>query len=502
MEYCFYLLNYKRNYDILIKESSDYMNLPNLLEAKKRSSKEVLTKTNAYIIENNLKDLGLNKKYHIKTYGCQMNEHDTENIKAILEDMSFSEIDEMEDADLILLNTCAIRENAHNKVFGMIGRIKNLKERKPNIIVGLCGCMAQEEVVVDEILKKHNWLDIVFGTHNIYNLPNILNKALNQKKIEVEVLSCEGDIIENIPVKRDSNYKAWVNIMYGCDKFCTYCIVPYTRGKQRSRKPQYIIDEVKDLVNNGYKEVTLLGQNVNAYGKDLESDYKMENLLEDVAKTGIERVRFVTSHPWDFTDKMIDTIKEYPNIMPYIHLPLQSGSSKILKLMGRRYTKESYLELYKKIKEALPYSSITTDIIVGFPNETEEDFNETLEVVNECKFDSAFTFIFSPRIGTPAAKMVDDVSLDEKNSRLQRLNKLINDYSKEANDKYLNKIVPVLIDGFSEKDDTKLMGYTDTMKLVNVTGAKENIGNIVNVKITSIKTWSMDGEIVNEKCNV
>ncbi len=478
------------------------MNLPNLMEAKKRQSKEVLTKTNAYIVEHELKNLGLNKTYYIKTYGCQMNEHDTENIKAILEDMSFMECDNMEQADLILLNTCAIRENAHNKVFGMIGRIKNLKARRPNIIVGLCGCMAQEEIVVEEIMKKHDWLDIVFGTHNIYNLPHILAKSLNKKKLEVDVLSCEGDIIENIPVKRDSKYKAWVNIMYGCDKFCTYCIVPYTRGKQRSRMPEHILNEVKELVFDGYKEVTLLGQNVNAYGKDLNINYKMENLLEDVAKTGIERVRFVTSHPWDFTDNMIKTIKDNKNIMPYIHLPLQSGSSRILKLMGRRYTKESYLELYKKIKEALPYSSITTDIIVGFPGESEEDFLETLDVVNQCKFDSAYTFIFSPRVGTPAAKMKDDVSLDEKNNRLQRLNSLINQYSKEANDKYLNKVVPVLIEGYSEKDNHKLMGYTDTMKLVNIVGDSQNIGKIVNVKIQEIKTWSMDGEIVSDYISV
>ncbi len=478
------------------------MNLPNLLEAKKRSREKVLTKTNAYIIENNLKNLGVGKKYYVKTYGCQMNEHDTENIKAILEDMSFTEALEMEDADLILLNTCAIRENAHNKVFGMIGRIKHLKETKPNIMVGLCGCMAQEEIVVEEILKKHKWLDIVFGTHNIYNLPNILVKSLKEQKLEVDVLSCEGDIIENIPVKRDSKYKAWVNIMYGCDKFCTYCIVPYTRGKQRSRNPEYIINEVLELVKNGYKEVTLLGQNVNAYGKDLNSDYKMENLLEDVANTGIERVRFVTSHPWDFTDNMIETIKKYDNIMPYIHLPLQSGSSKILKLMGRRYTKESYLELYQKIKKALPYSSITTDIIVGFPGETEADFKETLEVVESCQFDSAYTFIFSPRVGTPAAKMDDNVTIDEKNNRLQRLNNLINEYSKKANDAYLNKVVPVLIEDYSEKDSHKLMGYTDTMKLVNIDGNEEYIGKIVNVRINEIKTWSMDGEIVNDHISV
>lgn len=472
------------------------MQLPSLDKARKRSREEVLTKTNDYIIKENLKELGLNKKYFVKTYGCQMNEHDSENIKAILEDMAFTETDTMEDADLILLNTCAIRENAHNKVFGMIGRIKHLKESKPDVIAGVCGCMAQEEVVVNEILDKHKWLDIVFGTHNIHNLPNILATSMEKNKLEVEVLSIEGDIIENIPVKRDSKYKAWVNIMYGCDKFCTYCIVPYTRGKQRSRKPEFIIDEVKKLVEDGYKEVTLLGQNVNAYGKDLDINYGMENLLKDVAETGIERVRFVTSHPWDFTDEMISVIASHSNIMPYIHLPLQSGSDRILKLMGRRYTKEKYLELFHKLKEALPYSSITTDIIVGFPGETEEDFQDTLDVVESCKYDSAFTFIFSPREGTPAAKMEDDVTLEVKNERLQRLNERVNFYSKQANDTYLGKKVPVLIEGYSEKQDDMLMGYTDTMKLVNVSGDASYIGKIVDVEITDVKTWSMDGKIV------
>ena len=472
------------------------MNLPNLLEAKKRSSKQVLIKTNEYIITENLKKIGAGKKYFIKTYGCQMNEHDTENIKAILEDMSFMEADIMEDADIILLNTCAIRENAHNKVFGMVGRIKHLKQTKPDLIVGICGCMAQEEHIVEEILQKYRWLDVVFGTHNIHELPRILNESLNKQKIEIDVQSIEGDVIENIPVKRESKYKAWVNIMYGCDKFCTYCIVPYTRGKQRSRTPEFILNEVNELVSRGYKEVTLLGQNVNAYGKDLNIDYGMADLLKDVAETKIERVRFVTSHPWDFTDEMIDTIAKYKNIMPYIHLPLQSGSSDILKKMGRRYTKEQYLELFNKIKTKIPNCAITTDIIVGFPNETDADFNETLDVVNQCKFDSAFTFIFSPRVGTPAAKMEDGISIETKEIRLQELNKLINKYSKEANDKYLGKIVPVLIEGYSEKDKDMLMGYTDTMKLVNVSGNKTMLGQIVDVKITDVKTWSMDGEII------
>ena len=339
----FFLNKYYKCVIIFKGKEVIYVLLPEREKAKIRTKNKVQTKK--YSIPDNLKELGLGKTYYIKTYGCQMNVHDSENIKAILEEMSFKEVDEMEKADLILLNTCAIRENAHNKVFGMIGRIKHMKEERPNIIAGICGCMAQEEGVVEEILNKYKWLDFVFGTHNIHELPLVLEKSMNSKKLEVQVYSCEGDIIEDIPVKRDSKYKAWVNIMYGCDKFCTYCIVPYTRGKQRSRNPKDIIREVEKLKKDGYKEVTLLGQNVNAYGKDLEISYDMSNLLIDVAKTGIDRVRFVTSHPWDFTDEMIEVISKYDNVMPYIHLPLQSGSNRILKLMGRRYTKESYLEL-------------------------------------------------------------------------------------------------------------------------------------------------------------
>ena len=283
--------------------------------------------------------------------------------------------------------------------------------------------------------------------------------------------------------------------MYGCDKFCTYCIVPYTRGKQRSRKLDKIVEEVKNLKEEGYKEVTLLGQNVNAYGKDLEEGYDFANLLESVAKTKIERIRFVTSHPWDFTDDMINLIAKYDNIMPYVHLPIQSGNDHILKLMGRRYTKEEYLTLFKKIKDKVKNVAITTDIIVGFPNETEEEFNDTLDVVNICKFDSAFTFIYSPREGTPASKMKDNVSLEEKENRLYKLNELINKYSLEANQRYLNKIVKVLILGVNEKDKDKIYGYTDTMKLVNVVGDKDLIGQIVDVKITDAKSFSLDGVV-------
>ena len=470
------------------------MNLPNLKDAKIRTNKEFKIIRDGYVVPDDMKNIGINKKFYIKTYGCQMNVHDSENLKAILEDMNFTESDTMDDADIILLNTCAIRENAHNKMFGFLGRVKHLRETKPDIICGICGCMAQEESVVDDIKNKYKWVDIVFGTHNLHKLPNILKQAIDNKKQEIEVYSIEGDVYENIPVKRDSSIKAWVNIMYGCDKFCTYCIVPYTRGKQRSRLKEDIIDEVKDLVNKGYKEVTLLGQNVNAYGKDLNMQYTMGDLLEETANTGIERIRFVTSHPWDFDDKMIDVIAKYDNIMPYIHLPLQSGSDRILKLMGRRYTKEKYIELYNKIKSKIPNCSITTDIIVAFPGETEEDFNDTLDVVNTCKFDSAFTFIFSPRVGTPAAKMENNLTEEEKNNRLYKLNEVVNKYANSNNQAYLNKVVPVLIEGIGEKGN--LFGYTDTMKLVNVDGDSSYIGKIVNVEITEIKTWSLDGKIV------
>ncbi len=466
------------------------MKLPNLKEAQKRTSKEV---DYIYLDDNYDANTFKGQKYFLRTYGCQMNVHDSEEIAARLESLGFTSTDSIETADVVILNTCAIRENAHDKLYGFLGRCKHEKEKNNNdLIIAICGCMAQEENVVNEIMKKHPYVDIVFGTHNIHELQDLLLDR--NKKQNIEVYSCEGDVYENISYKRDSNIKAWVNIQYGCDKFCTYCIVPYTRGKQRSRKSSEIIKEVEELVKNGYQEVTLLGQNVNAYGKELKDELSFAELLLKVSDTGIPRLRFVTSHPWDFTDEMIDAIASRDNIMPYIHLPLQSGSSRILKLMGRRYTKEEYLELFKKIKNKVKGCSITTDIIVGFPNETEEDFNETLEVVKECEFDSAFTFIFSPREGTPAAKMEDKVSLEEKEQRLYKLNELVNDFSLKANKKYLGKTVPVLIEGINEKDDTKVFGYTDTMKLVNVEGCLDKIGKIIDVEITDAKSFSLDGK--------
>ena len=473
------------------------MNLPNLKEARIRSGKKSTVYRNDYEIPQSIKDYGIGKKYYMLTYGCQMNVHDSENIKAILEDLKYTETTEMEDANIIVLNTCAIRENAHNKVIGMLGRIKHLKETRPEIITMLCGCMAQEEGIANMLKDKYKWVNIVFGTHNIHMIPTYLLNNLKEQTQELEVFSIEGNVYEGIPVKRDSKYTAWVNIMYGCDKFCTYCIVPYTRGKQRSRLNTDIINEVKELVKDGYKEVTLLGQNVNAYGKDLDTNYTFANLLEDVAKTNIDRIRFVTSHPWDFTDEMIEVISKYDNIMPYIHLPIQSGSDEILKKMGRKYTIKEYTTLFNKLKSKIPNVSISTDIIVGFPNETEEDFNATLDIVRKLRYDLAYTFIYSKREGTPASKMEDAITLETKKERLAKLNELVNECAKENNMKYLNKEVKVLLTDHSDKLDN-LSGYTDTMKLVNVKADDKYLGKIVNVKITDAKTWSLDGVLVDE----
>jgi len=469
------------------------MHLPNYLEAKCRNDKEY--KRVDFEFNNNIKNKYRGKTFFLKTYGCQMNEHDSENIKALLIEMGFIEVCDYNDADLVLLNTCSIRENAHNKAFGMLGRLKHLKVEKPNLLVGLCGCMAQEASVVEEILKDYKWVNFVFGTHNLYQLPDILDKAVEDNKQEIEVFSREGDLVEGLPVKRENSYKAFVNIIYGCNKFCTYCIVPYTRGRERSRKREDILKEIDELIKDGYMEVTLLGQNVNAYGKDLYDDYTLANLLEDIARKDIPRVRFMTSHPWDFTDNMIEVIGKYENIMPSVHLPVQSGSSRILKLMGRRYTKESYLELFDKIKKTVPRVSVSTDIIVGFPGETEEDFLETLDLANYCKYDNAFTFIFSKRVGTPACKLEDNTPQKEKEERLQRLNEVVNKYFLENNKKLEGTILPVLVEGISEKKGM-YFGYSDTNKLINFTAKNDiNIGDIVNVKITSAKTWSLDGEI-------
>ena len=470
------------------------MNLPNMLEAKKRD-KDAEIKNYEYK-EVKLDSSLIGKKYFVRTYGCQMNEHDGERVKGVLSKEGMIETENIEEASVIILNTCAIRENAHDKVFGFLGLVKKLKETH-DILLGICGCMAQEESVVNEIMSKYKYVDFVFGTHNLNNMINVINERINSGKQNIEVYSELGSICEGIPEKRESKYSAWVDIQLGCDKFCTYCIVPYTRGTQRSRKKENIIEEIEKLKNEGYLEVTLLGQNVNAYGKDLYENYTLANLLEDVSKTEIPRIRFVTSHPWDFTDEMIEVIKKYDNVMPYVHLPIQSGSDRILKLMGRKYTIDEYLKLYNKIRKEVKGVSITTDIIVGFPGETEEDFEETLKIVNECKFDGAFTFAFSPREGTPAAKLKDNTTIVEKNERLHRLNEIVNKYSNEANQKMVGKIEKCLVTGISEKDSSKYMGYTENMKLVNIISNENIIGQILNVKIDEAKSFSLNGTKVD-----
>lgn len=467
------------------------MNIPNLAVAADR--KKVLVKEEK--LDMNIRPIYKGKKYFLRTYGCQMNVHDSEEIKYYLESLGYEPVEELELADIVVLNTCAIRENAKDKVFGYLGRCKHLKKEKPDLIIAVAGCLMQKPNEIEEIHNRHKYIDIIIGTHNLNELPNLIEEA-NKKKIQnIEVYSNSDVVFENVKYNRDSKISAWINIIYGCDKFCTYCIVPFTRGRERSRKMEEVLEEVRDLKNQGYMEVTLLGQNVNAYGKDLNLGYDFATLLEEVAKIGIPRIRFVTSHPWNFTDKMIDVIAKYDNIMPYIHLPIQSGSDDILRKMNRKYTIDEYKKLFDQIKSKVKNVAITTDIIVGFPNETDEDFEKTLDIVNYCKFDGAYTFIFSPREGTAAARMEDKVSMEVKEKRLQELNNLVNKYSLESNQKLIGKVVDVLVNGISEKDSSKVYGYTETMKLVNIVGGNDLIGKIVPVKITDAKSFSLDGEI-------
>lgn len=475
------------------KDYSEYFRKPSLKEAAERK-KEVIINKDGLEVPNEMKNVGKDKKYYIRTYGCQGNEADSEVIAGILDFLGYSKAEEVEDADIILLNTCAVRENAEEKVFGEIGALKKLKSINPDLIFGICGCMAQQEHVVDKILKSYPQVDLIFGTHNINRLPLLLKDALLNKERVVEVFSNKSEIYENLPIVRNNNLKAWVNIMYGCDKFCTYCIVPYTRGKERSRLKEDIIKEVVDLKQKGFKEITLLGQNVNAYGNDLNKGYNFADLLKAVSDTGIERIRFVTSHPWNFTDEMVEVIANCENIMPYIHLPIQSGDDEILRRMGRRYTYQEYKNLYQSLRDKVKNASITTDIIVGFPGESQEQFNNTLKAVEELEYDSAFTFIYSPRVGTPAAKMNDDVSEEEKKRRFNELVDVVGKSAKKRNDAYIGTVLKVLVEGYSKKNKNILSGYSEENKLVNFKGREEMIGKIVEVKITVSKTWTLEGE--------
>lgn len=475
----------------------DYI-LPDIKEARRRNNTEKIERIN-FNIDESFKELGKDKKYFIKTHGCQANFRDSETIAGLLDELGFLPCQKEEEADIILINTCAVREGAEDKVFGEIGALKRLKKENPNLLIGICGCMTQEEKTVATLLEKYHQVDIIFGTHNITSLPKMISDIYSaNKKRAVEVYSKQGEVVENVPVTRLASHKAYVNIMYGCDKFCTYCIVPYTRGKERSRLLEDVVKEVQELKDSGYKEVCLLGQNVNAYGKDLKLGYDFAKLLDKVAKTGIKRVRFMTSHPWDFNDAMIDAIADNPNICPYIHLPVQSGSDEILKKMNRRYTIEEYKALFDKLNAKLKNFAYTTDIIVGFPNETDEDFKGTLDIVDYCKYDNAYTFIYSKRSGTPAANMEDSISREVKEERLQELNKKVSFYANQKNQAYLNKVVEVLVDGKSKKNDAVYSGYTPENKLVNFKGEGIEIGDLVNVKITECMSFSLNGELVGK----
>jgi len=435
-----------------------------------------------------------NKTFYIETWGCQMNEEDSEKLSGMLKRTGYDRSDERDTADIIIFNTCCVRENAELKVRGNLGALKKIKKERPELIIAVCGCMMQQEGVAEEIIKMFPFVDIIFGTHNSYKFPEYLNRVKQENKSVVEVIQKEEGIVEGIPIDRESSVKAFVTIMYGCNNFCTYCIVPYVRGRERSREPQNIVKEIKDLVAIGYKEVTLLGQNVNSYGKELEPKMSFAGLLKIIREIpGLERVRFMTSHPKDLTEDVIDVIAESGNLCEQIHLPVQSGSSRLLKMMNRHYDKEMYLDLVRRIKSKIPGVAISTDIIIGFPGETEEDFQETLSLVNEVEYDSAFTFIYSKRKGTPAYDMDDQISDEVKHDRFNRLVEAVNACSRKKNLSYLGRTVEVLVEGFSKNNENTVSGRTRSGKLVNLCGGAELIGELVNVKIIKANSFSLVG---------
>lgn len=473
--------------------NKDYQ-LPSQKDEAKRSRNEVEIEYGLFSMNDQLEELGKNKKYYIRTYGCQANVRDGESIAGMMEVMDFTNTEDTAEADVLIFNTCAVRRAAEEHVLGEIGMLKGLKNENPDRIFCVCGCMAQEESVVQEILKSYPQVDLIFGTHNIYRLPDLLKEAMTTKKRKVEVLSEEGRIIENLPVKRTQNVKGYVDIMYGCNKFCTYCIVPYTRGKERSRRMSDIIREVKQLIQNGGKEVILLGQNVNAYGKDLGMDDGFTDLLIAVAETGIDRIRFYSSSPRDYSESTIQAMLDHPNIMPALHLPVQSGSNEVLRRMARGYTVEQYKEVFDRLKSKIPNITFTTDLIVGFPQETDEEFRDTIALVDYCKFDGAFSFMYSPREGTPAARMDGQIDAAVKKERLHELNEHINHWAKENNQKYLHKTVKVLCEGRSKKNAAVYSGYSEENKLVNFTGQEGLENQIVEVEITEVRSFSLNGK--------
>ncbi len=444
---------------------------------------------------------GKNFKYVILTMGCQLNENDSEKIAGMLENMGYEKTEKLEDADFIAFNTCCVRENAEDRLFGKLGEVKKYKESRGTIIA-IGGCMMQEKHIVEKLKQSYPFFDIVFGTHTLHKLPeDIYNSLISRKRIE-DILDIDGEVIEGLPIKRDDSIKASVLIMNGCNNFCTYCIVPYVRGRERSRKAEDIISEIKMLAHEGYKEITLLGQNVNSYmrverenGEDVGEINSFAKLLKEINKIeGIERIRFVSPHPKDFTDDVIQAIKNCEKVCKIIHLPLQSGSSKILKQMNRKYTKEQYLKLVEKMKKEIPNIVFSTDIIVGFPGETEEDFEDTLDVVEKVCFEQVYMFIYSRRVGTPADKMENQVPEEIKHERFDRLKKLVERQIEQNNKKYVGTVQKVLVEGNSKTNKNLLTGRTETNKVVNFEGKDELIGKVTDVKIESEHMWYLKGE--------
>ena len=454
-----------------------------------------------------IKELNQGKilKYHILTMGCQLNENDSEKLCGMLENMGYTRTDDFKKADLNLFNTCCVRENAEDKLFGKLGELKRLKEEK-GIIIAIGGCMMQEKHITDKIKESYPFVDILFGTHTLHRFPEDLYKALIEKKKQEDIIDIDGEIYEGLPIKRESNIKASVTIMNGCNNFCTYCIVPYVRGRERSRKPKEIIKEVKELARQGYKEITLLGQNVNSYlrvekekGIDFE-EYEGVNsfatLLKAINKIeGIERIRFVSPHPKDFTDDVIEAIHDCDKVCKLIHLPLQAGNTKVLKEMNRKYTKEQYLKLVEKMKAKIPNLTLSTDIIVGFPGETDEEFEDTLEVVKEVRFEQVYMFIYSRRVGTPGDKMKNQIPEEIKHKRFDRLKALVESQIEENNQKYVGTVQKVLVEGLSKNNENMLTGRTDSNKVVVFEGTKDLIGNLINLNIVSEHMWYLKGKM-------
>ncbi len=437
-----------------------------------------------------------NKKhtYFVETYGCQMNVRDSQTLMGFFEEMGYEKSADRQSADAVIFNTCCVREGAEDRLLGNLGKLKSEKKTRPDMLIMICGCMMQEKGSLEKIKKRFPFVDVVFGTHNTFEMPKLMFNALNKNK-QYSLFEKESDIIEDMPVLREKDVFAFINIMYGCNNFCSYCIVPYVRGRERSRKSQDIIKEATLLAKNGVKEITLLGQNVNSYGKGC--DISFPDLLRELNKIdGLERIRFMTSHPKDLSDDLIKAMAQCEKVCKYIHLPVQSGSNRILEKMNRHYTREDYLTIVKKLKAAMPEIAITTDIIVGFPGETDEDFQDTYDLYKEVCYNSAFTFIYSKRIGTPAAKMKDQVSSEKTRERMARLIALSEECSLKSNEIYLNNTYPVLVEGKAKKDENLLCGKTDHGRTVVFASEKDLTGKLVNVKITKIKLNVLVGEIV------